>query len=75
MSIKIKRPSIMGDNIEATGCEIKKGDIILKITGGIKDILKIERTILNLLQRMSGIATHFRTSMRISRIMGDQSTT
>ncbi len=39
------------------GDEIKKGDKIMKISGNIKDILKVERTILNLLQRMSGIAT------------------
>jgi len=39
------------------GSVIKKGDVILKITGGIKNILKLERTILNILQRMSGIAT------------------
>jgi len=39
------------------GSKIKIGDKLLKISGGIKDILKIERTVLNLLQRMSGIAT------------------
>ncbi len=39
------------------GRKIKKGEKILKITGGIKNILKVERTILNLLQRMSGITT------------------
>jgi nicotinate-nucleotide pyrophosphorylase (carboxylating) len=39
-------------------CEkIKKGDVLLKISGGIKDILKVERTLLNMIQRMSGIAT------------------
>ena len=30
---------------------------IIKLSGKIKDILKLERTILNILQRMSGIAT------------------
>jgi len=42
------------------GQKVKKGDLILKLTGGIKDILKTERTVLNLLQRMSGIATQTR---------------
>ena len=36
---------------------IEKGDAIIKLVGGIKTILKLERTILNILQRMSGIAT------------------
>jgi len=39
------------------GTQIKKGTKLFTIKGGIKDILRIERTILNLLQRMSGIAT------------------
>ncbi len=39
------------------GDKIKKGETILEITSDIKTLLKIERTILNLLQRMSGIAT------------------
>ncbi|PIZ95104.1 MAG: nicotinate-nucleotide diphosphorylase (carboxylating) [Candidatus Magasanikbacteria bacterium CG_4_10_14_0_2_um_filter_37_12] len=39
------------------GVAIKKNENILKLNGGIKDILKIERAILNLMQRMSGIAT------------------
>ncbi len=39
------------------GQKVKKGDKILEFTGSIKDILKLERTILNILQRLSGIAT------------------
>ena len=39
------------------GDKIKRGNKILKLTGHIKTILKLERAILNLLQRMSGIAT------------------
>jgi len=39
------------------GDKIKNGDTVLKLTGGVKTILKLERTILNILQRMSGIAT------------------
>ena len=39
------------------GEKIKKGEKIIKLSGTIKDILKLERTILNILQRMSGIAT------------------
>lgn len=36
---------------------IKKGETIFSLNGPIKNLLRIERTILNFLQRMSGIAT------------------
>jgi len=39
------------------GDELKKGDIIAEIVGPVAVILSGERVILNLLQRMSGIAT------------------
>jgi nicotinate-nucleotide pyrophosphorylase (carboxylating) len=39
------------------GDEIKKGKILLKLSGDAQTILSAERTILNLLSRMSGIAT------------------
>ncbi|PLX26150.1 nicotinate-nucleotide diphosphorylase (carboxylating) [Candidatus Parcubacteria bacterium] len=53
----LKRYKIQITRYKRDGARVKKGDKILKLTGGIKDILKIERTILNLMQRMSGIAT------------------
>lgn len=39
------------------GDAVKKGDIIAKITGPTRSILKGERTALNLLQHLSGIST------------------
>lgn len=39
---------------------IKKNDTIFEIKSGIKDILASERVILNLLMRMSGVATYTR---------------
>lgn len=39
------------------GDNVKKGDTLIKIDGPAKKILERERTSLNLLQRMSGIAT------------------
>ncbi len=39
------------------GSEIKKGDIIIEVEGSAASILTAERTSLNFLQRMSGIAT------------------
>jgi nicotinate-nucleotide pyrophosphorylase (carboxylating) len=41
----------------ADGEEIKKGESIMRITGDARTILGAERTMLNLLSRMSGIAT------------------
>ncbi|CUU07728.1 nicotinate-nucleotide pyrophosphorylase [carboxylating] [Candidatus Thermokryptus mobilis] len=39
------------------GDEVKKGDIIGIVKGDVRSILTVERTALNFLQRMSGIAT------------------
>jgi nicotinate-nucleotide pyrophosphorylase (carboxylating) len=39
------------------GDEIKKGSVILEVRGNARKILKSERVILNILMRMSGIAT------------------
>jgi len=42
------------------GQMVKRGDIIAKIKGNTRALLKGERTALNLLQRLSGIATKTR---------------
>lgn len=39
------------------GQEVHSGDIALRVSGSVHSILKCERLVLNLLQRMSGIAT------------------
>jgi len=39
------------------GDKIKKGDIVAEIYGPVKELLKGERTALNFIQRLSGIAT------------------
>ncbi len=36
---------------------VRKGDVVMELEGNSKDILMLERTILNILMRMSGIAT------------------
>jgi nicotinate-nucleotide pyrophosphorylase (carboxylating) len=43
------------------GETIKKGQVIMKISGDARTILSAERTMLNLLSRMSGIATKTRS--------------
>lgn len=42
------------------GDQVKKGDFLAKVTGDIRVLLSGERTALNYLQRMSGIATYTR---------------
>ncbi len=39
------------------GCAVKKGDIVLEVEGMESSILMVERTALNFLQHLSGIAT------------------
>jgi nicotinate-nucleotide pyrophosphorylase (carboxylating) len=39
------------------GTAVKKGDVVLVVTGKVQSILKAERLMLNIMQRMSGIAT------------------
>jgi nicotinate-nucleotide pyrophosphorylase (carboxylating) len=44
----------------ADGKQVKKGQVVMKISGDARTILSAERTLLNLLSRMSGIATETR---------------
>lgn len=43
--------------LKEDGDELKEGDIIAELNGKEKAVLKVERTGLNIMQRMSGIAT------------------
>lgn len=44
--------------LEKDGQTVKAGTEVIKIEGNLRDMLKLERLILNILGRMSGIATH-----------------
>jgi len=50
-------PALEIEVYKEDGSEIKKGDIVFKISGKSQSILKAERLMLNALQRMSAIAT------------------
>jgi len=50
------------------GSRVKKGEIVAAIKGRTKSILKVERTALNILQRMSGIATE--TARYVGKLEG-----
>jgi nicotinate-nucleotide pyrophosphorylase (carboxylating) len=64
--------SIRLDSYKQDGDEIKKGDIVFTLTGPVKSMLTAERTVLNFLQRMSGIATA--TRRYIKKIEGTGTT-
>lgn len=50
-------PSLSFETDLSDGSRIKPGDVIAAISGNVAGILKAERTALNFLQRLSGIAT------------------
>lgn len=50
-------PDIVWESNFSDGSKIKKDDILARLTGSVKAILTGERTALNFMQRMSGIAT------------------
>ena len=54
---------LMGD-----GSRVKKGDIAMIVSGRIRSLLQTERLMLNLMQRMSGIATM--TNRYVERLKG-----
>ncbi|HOK38675.1 MAG: carboxylating nicotinate-nucleotide diphosphorylase [Bacteroidales bacterium] len=50
------------------GVKVSNGDVVFKLSGPQRDILAVERTILNFMQRMSGIATH--TNQYVQKLQG-----
>ena len=50
-------PQITMECYKKDGDTIKKGDIVFEIRGSVRSMLTAERTVLNFMQRMSGIAT------------------
>lgn len=58
-------PDTKAEFLVKDGDEVKKGEKIGIVTGDIRVLLSGERTALNYLQRMSGIATYTRTVARL----------
>ncbi len=54
---EILQPDFKAEVYKKDGDAVKKGDVIAKISGKTRTLLKGERTALNLLQHMSGVAT------------------
>lgn len=65
---KIIDPAINFEPVLKDGQRVKQGDVAFKITGRVHTILKTERLVLNIIQRMSGIATQ--TSMYVRKLKG-----
>jgi nicotinate-nucleotide pyrophosphorylase (carboxylating) len=66
--LKLIDPAIEFESILNDGQKVKSGDVVFEITGSVHTILKSERLVLNIMQRMSGIATQ--TSTYVSRLKG-----
>lgn len=49
------------------GVRVRKGKVVMKVSGSARSILKAERTALNMIMRMSGIATE---THRLSQLAG-----
>ncbi|MFZ4262692.1 carboxylating nicotinate-nucleotide diphosphorylase [Sphingobacterium sp. HJSM2_6] len=61
-------PEMVVETILNDGASVKYGDIAFRVRGKIHDILKGERLVLNIMQRMSGIATQ--TSNYVAAMAG-----
>ena len=61
-------PNIIFTKLLNDGAKIKKGEIAFTVSGSVHTILKLERLILNVMQRMSGIAT--RTHSLVEKLQG-----
>lgn len=63
-------PEVVFTPLKKDGDNVKKGEIVLELTGRTLSILKAERTALNFMQRMSGIATASREYAAIGKKYG-----
>ncbi|MGJ1286684.1 carboxylating nicotinate-nucleotide diphosphorylase [Sphingobacterium spiritivorum] len=66
--IEIADPGLKIKTLLTDGTAVKVGDIVFYLEGDIHSILKVERLVLNVMQRMSGIAT--RTHEYVSVLEG-----
>ena len=61
-------PSLQVEVLIEDGAEVKKGDIAMYVSGSVRSLLQTERLMLNVMQRMSGIATM--TSRYVKQLEG-----
>lgn len=75
ISVAIRVFKLFDNSLEITtfkkdGEKVKKDDIVFYVTGPVRSILHTERLILNIMQRMSGIATHTNECVRLMEGLG-----
>ena len=61
-------PTMQVEVLMGDGTKVKKGDVAMLVTGKVRSLLQTERLMLNIMQRMSGIATM--TSKYVERLEG-----
>ena len=61
-------PTMKVEELMGDGTPVKKGDIAMVVTGKVRSLLQTERLMLNIMQRMSGIATM--TNRYVKRLEG-----
>lgn len=61
-------PTMQVEVLINDGAHVKKGDIAMVVTGKVRSLLQTERLMLNIMQRMSGIATM--TAKYVDRLKG-----
>ncbi len=61
-------PTMQVEVLIQDGTCVKKGDIAMVVTGKVRSLLQTERLMLNIMQRMSGIATM--TAVYVDRLKG-----
>ena len=61
-------PTMQVEVLIGDGAHVKKGDIAMVVTGKVRSLLQTERLMLNIMQRMSGIATM--TNRYVKRLEG-----
>ena len=61
-------PTMQVEVLIQDGAHVKKGDIAMIVTGKVRSLLQTERLMLNIMQRMSGIATM--TAVYVDRLKG-----
>ncbi|HCN52959.1 MAG: carboxylating nicotinate-nucleotide diphosphorylase [Prevotella sp.] len=61
-------PSLQVEVLIQDGTSVKKGDIAMVVSGKVRSLLQTERLMLNIMQRMSGIATM--THQYVERLKG-----
>ena len=58
-------PSVKIEAYKNDGEEVRKGNVIMLVSGKTQSLLSAERLVLNCVQRMSGIATHTRQLVQL----------